>query len=84
MLSTTTIFFSTPTMFIVIAAGNIITGVTSFLGTLGTYLKLLGWDVTLTLLNVIAYPLMLYRSPGKVTPKGAPGFGGNWIKYIPP
>jgi hypothetical protein len=37
------------------------------------------WDTLLTLLNLI----LPNKPVGKVTPKGHPGFGGEWPEYVP-
>ncbi|KAF8841957.1 Cloroperoxidase [Paxillus ammoniavirescens] len=41
---------------------------------------ILTWDVLLTLLNIVQFK----RPVGKVTPRGHPGFGGQWPEYKPP
>lgn len=71
-------------MFIVNAFKNTFGNIGAVFSCVGMYLKLIGWDLSLSLLNALGYPLFLYRKPGQVTPKGAPGFGGKWPEYIPP
>ncbi|KAJ8517165.1 heme-thiolate peroxidase [Pleurotus djamor] len=41
---------------------------------------ILGWDVVLTLCNVV----LPQRKIGHVTPKGKPGEGGKWPEFVPP
>lgn len=41
---------------------------------------LMGWDIFLTLGNVVRFS----RPVGKVTPEGHPGYGGVWPEYRPP
>ncbi|KAG1754339.1 Chloroperoxidase [Suillus lakei] len=42
--------------------------------------KIMSWDVVLTLLNVVGKK----RRIGEVTPEGHPGYGGHWPEFKPP
>ena len=44
------------------------------------FLGLMGWDLSLVIVNLITFK----RRVGRVTPKGQPGEGGIWPEYIPP
>jgi hypothetical protein len=44
------------------------------------FLGFIGWDISLSLINLITFK----RKVGRVTPKDKPGEGGVWPEYIPP
>ncbi|PCH36880.1 chloroperoxidase-like protein [Wolfiporia cocos MD-104 SS10] len=69
-----------PSSFLSTASKRVLVGLLSNLLSVFQNIGLLGWDLGLTLYNIVAPE----RPASRVIPEGCPGAGGKWPPYIPP